>query len=349
MSVAMLIVGTMIGAGFASGKEVVTFFGAKPNMFSALITGVLVFGCSVLFLFVGRRVKCSEIGEVNGVVFGRARVVADILMLFNSITVLGAMLAATDTLVAEFMDIRPFASIVIGLCCAFIAVRGLNGLIKANAVLVPMMIVFLCVCSLCSMNFPFRPQSSPIMPHFLILYVAMNMILGGSVLTTVHNLSPREIILSSAVAAIIVSALLTLIMGALQSCSASHADMPMLVIALKSGKPMYFVCLPIIGASVFTTMLSAFKSLYDYLNGFIPSRFFAAGLVLCGGLAVGALSFGTVVSGMYPIMGGVGILYILCAAWFLIRTRVKRRIKKDVGKVKRRIKRRAFVKKNYAP
>lgn len=120
-------------------------------------------------------------------------------------------------------------------------------------------------------------------------------------------------------------------------------------LSFKSGKPMYFVCLPIIGASVFTTMLSAFKSLYDYLNGFIPSRFFAAGLVLCGGLAVGALSFGTVVSGMYPIMGGVGILYILCAAWFLIRTRVKRRIKKDVGKVKRRIKRRAFVKKNYAP
>ena len=49
MSVAMLIVGTMIGAGFASGKEVVAFFGAKPNMFSALIMGVLVFGCSCLW------------------------------------------------------------------------------------------------------------------------------------------------------------------------------------------------------------------------------------------------------------------------------------------------------------
>ena len=45
MSVAMLIVGTMIGAGFASGKEIVSFFGAVPNVFIALVAGVLVFGC----------------------------------------------------------------------------------------------------------------------------------------------------------------------------------------------------------------------------------------------------------------------------------------------------------------
>ena len=57
MSVSMLIIGTMIGAGFASGKEVVSFFGDVPNVFIALIAGGLVFACSVLFLFVGRRVK----------------------------------------------------------------------------------------------------------------------------------------------------------------------------------------------------------------------------------------------------------------------------------------------------
>ena len=62
MSVSMLIVGTMIGAGFASGREIVTFFGEVPNAVVALIAGVLVFACSVLFLFVGRRVKKSDIG-----------------------------------------------------------------------------------------------------------------------------------------------------------------------------------------------------------------------------------------------------------------------------------------------
>lgn len=216
MSVSMLIIGTMIGAGFASGKEVVSFFGDVPNVFIALIAGGLVFACSVLFLFVGRRVKKTDIGEVNGAVFGKLRPFADVFMLFNSMTVLGAMLAGTDSLAAEFIDIRPLASIVLGLLCAVTAVKGLSGVIKANAVLVPVMIVFLCACSICAMEFPFRPQSSNISVYSIVLYVSMNMILGGGVLTTVHKLSPREIILAAAVAATVIAALLLCIMGALQ-------------------------------------------------------------------------------------------------------------------------------------
>lgn len=334
MSVAMLIVGTMIGAGFASGKEVVTFFGDVPNMFIALIAGILVFGCSVLFLFVGRRVKKSDIGEVNGVVFGKARPLADVFMLFNSMTVLGAMLAGTDSLAAEFIDIRPVASIVVGLLCAFTAVKGINGVLKANAVLVPIMVVFLCVCSCLAIDFPFKAMSSPIRPYSIILYVSMNMILGGSVLTTVHKLSPREIILAAATASVLIAVLLMLIMGALQSGSAAHADMPTLVIALKSGKLMYFLCFPVIGASIFTTMLSAFKSLYDYLCSFISVKTLAAALVLTGGLIVGAFGFTNVVGKLYPIIGATGLAYLACSAWYLIKTRVKRNVKRKAVRVK---------------
>ncbi len=343
MSVAMLIVGTMIGAGFASGREVVSFFGAVPNMFIALIAGVLVFGCSVLFLFVGRRVKKSDIGEVNGAVFGKLRPFADVFMLFNSLSVLGAMLAATDSIAAEFIDIRPAASIVLGLICAVIAVKGLNGVIKANVVLVPVMVGFLCVCSICAIDFPFKAQSSSLRLYSIVLYVSMNMILGGGVLTTVNKLSPREIILSSAVASVIISALLMFIMGALQSSSAAHADMPMILIALKSGKAMYFVCLPVIAASIFTTMLSAYKSLYDYLCGFIKHKFIAAGAVLIGGLFVGAFGFSGVVGKLYPIIGAIGILYLICNGWFLIRTRVKRKVKRKARHIRSAVKRRGRV------
>lgn len=340
MSVAMLIVGTVIGAGFASGKEVVTFFGAVPNVFTALITGALVFGCSVLFLFVGRRVQKTDIGEVNGAVFGKLRPLADVFMLFNSMTVLGAMLAGSDSLAAEFLDIRPITSVVLGLLCAVIAVKGMSGVIKANAVLVPIMIATLCVCSVMAIDFPFRPQNSGINVYSIALYVSMNMILGGSVLTTVHKLSPREILLAAAVAALVIAGLLMCIMGALQSCSASHADMPMLLVALKNGRAMYFICLPVIAASIFTTMLSAFKSVYDYVLGFFKNKILSAGAVLIGGLIVGAFGFSNVVGTLYPIIGAVGILYIACNCWFLIRTRVKRNVKTKAKKIKTAVKRR---------
>ncbi|MDE6029740.1 MAG: hypothetical protein K2F90_05440 [Clostridiales bacterium] len=337
VSVSMLIVGTVIGAGFASGREVVTFFGAVPNVFIALIAGVMVFGCSVLFLFVGRRAQKTDMGEVNGAVFGKVRPVADVFMLFNSVTVLGAMLAATDSLAAEFINIRPLASIVLGLLCALIAVKGLKGVIKANAVLVPIMIVFLCVCTLSAIDFPLKAQGGSINVYSIVLYVAMNMILGGGVLTTVHKLSPREILLSSAIAALIIAGLLVCIMGALQSCAAAHADMPMLLIALKSGRVTYMISLPVIAASIFTTMLSAFKSVYDYIHGFIKNKFISAGVVLVGGLAVGALGFTSVVNMLYPITGAIGLLYIACNCWFLIRTRVKTKVKRKARRIKTKV------------
>lgn len=334
MSVAMLIVGTMIGAGFASGREVVAFFGAVPNMFIALIAGILVFGCSVLFLFVGRRAQKPDIGEVNGCVFGKFRALADVFMLFNSMTVLGAMLAGTDSLAAEFIDIRPLASVVLGGLCAVTAVKGMSGVLKANAVLVPIMIVFLSICSIMAIEFPFRAQTSHINVYNIVLYVSMNMILGGSVLTTVRRLSPREIILASALASVIIAALLVLIMGALQSCSAAHADMPVLLIALKNGRIMYLICMPVIAASIFTTMLSAFKSVYDYVVGFIGNKIISAVSVLAGGMFVGAMGFSGVVDTLYPIMGIIGMVYLLCNGWYLVRTRVKRRVKNKAKRIR---------------
>lgn len=321
ISVATLIIGTIIGAGFASGKEVIAFFGASPDIAVALISGVLVFLCSALFLFVGRRVGKSDIGEVNGVVFGKFRPIADVVMLFNSVTVLGAMLAGADSLAAEFVDIRPVASTALGILCAVTAVRGLSGVIKANAVLVPLMITFLCVCSVLAMEFPLRWRTSDIDIYNIVLYVSMNMILGGGVLTTVHKLSPREILFASAISSAAIGGLLFVIICALQSGNAATADMPMLVVALKSGNVMYFAGLAVIAASIFTTMLSAFKSVYDYLSAFFSSKMTAAGIVLVGGLLVGAFGFSNVVGTLYPVMGVIGMLYLCCNCAFLLRSR----------------------------
>lgn len=324
LSVAMLIVGTVIGAGFASGKEVVAFFGCAPNIWTAFIAGVLVFVCSTVFLFIGKCVKKTDVGEVNGVVFGRWRLFADVFMLFNSMIVLGAMLAGTDSLVSEFINIRPLASIIMGVLCAVTAVKGIQGVIKTNAILVPIMITFLCVCSLCSINYAFDVQTSAIDPYNIVLYVSMNMILGGSVLTTVHKLSSREIIISSVVAAILIGGLLTVMMYALRTIDAAQYDMPMLVVALKSGSVMYLAGLPVLAASIFTTMLSAFKSVYDYIVAFVNNRLVAASSVLVCGLAVGALGFSNVVNILYPVIGGMGLLYLACNVLYLIKSGIFR-------------------------
>ncbi|MDE6398093.1 MAG: transporter, partial [Clostridiales bacterium] len=57
LSVAMLIVGTMIGAGFCSGRELVSFFGSGISVFVAPLCGVCIFFVCVLFLYIGTKIR----------------------------------------------------------------------------------------------------------------------------------------------------------------------------------------------------------------------------------------------------------------------------------------------------
>ena len=52
-SIAMLIIGTMIGAGFCLGREIVSFFGSGISVFVAPVCGVIIFAACVLFLTAG--------------------------------------------------------------------------------------------------------------------------------------------------------------------------------------------------------------------------------------------------------------------------------------------------------
>ena len=56
---AMLYVGAVIGAGFATGKEIVTFFGGK-GIVSAIIAGLLLGVFCSVFLLCGK-INCFAI------------------------------------------------------------------------------------------------------------------------------------------------------------------------------------------------------------------------------------------------------------------------------------------------
>ena len=51
-SIAMLIVGTVIGAGFCSGREIVSFFGSGVSIVVAPVCGVSIFLVFMLFIYI---------------------------------------------------------------------------------------------------------------------------------------------------------------------------------------------------------------------------------------------------------------------------------------------------------
>ena len=320
-SVAMLIIGTIIGAGFASGRELVSFFGNRISPFTAVLCGMAIFVLSVVFLFIGSRLRSTNVSEVNRKLAGRAHVVVDSFLLVNNFIVLAGMLAGMDSLGNLVLKIRPAWSILSGALCVFVVCRGIKGLLNCNSLVVPLIIVsmiFVCAYSAAGGGMPVREfQSKTLLT--LVVYVCMNMMLASTVLTTMGEMSKKQIFVSSAIAAFIMTVLILLLILALNNNPFESADMPVLEMARKISPIVFGLILVVIAVSIFTTMLTAMSGLVAWFSSVFGSRLYSAVFVLLLALALSNLGFSNLVGYLYPVIGVLGVIYTVLCLVYVVR------------------------------
>ncbi len=334
-SIAMLIVGTMIGAGFCSGREIVSFFGSGISIAVAPMCGLCIFALCVLFLTIGSRIGARSFEKVNAELLGKYHFVADGFLLVNNLIVLSAMIAGCNSLLAPVVPwpvVGPLAAVV----CALIAARGSRGMLDCNSLVVPFIIVVLaavCISGLGTGEIAaslgmFRFSSLPA----CIVYVSMNMMLASTVLTTLGPLTRKQIVGGSLLASLFITALLALLITSLNCTGKYEAEMPILEISAGAGKWLYVVLSIVTGISIFTTMLTAVGGLCNYLEGKFGGKVFDSALVVIAGVIFSFLGFTRVVSLFYPLVGLFGILYILtCIRYVRRKCPKKRRLRKKTA------------------
>lgn len=336
----MLIIGTVIGAGFASGQEIVAFFGAAYiSPLVAVVCGALLAAGSYMFLYLGARFGARNVSELNEKVLGRLHPAADAFLLFNSLIVLAGMLAGLDALGGMFFPLRPLYSIAGAAVCGLVVCKGLNGLLKCNSLLIPAVIgIIVAVCA-ASVGPPLAERTLRFDPFACATYAAMNLILAGTVLATA-DVGKKRAAVCSAAAGAVMGALLLLIILALNA-NGAEGEMPLLSLARKY-PPLFYAMAAVVAAAIFTTMLTAASSLSDWLTAATGARRFSVAAVLLAGLILSNLGFGTVVGVLYPVIGILGAVYLVLACAAAVRrprrTAVTRR--GDGGSASRRGRRR---------
>ncbi len=317
----MLIIGTIIGAGFASGRELISFFGSAIPPFTALVCALIIFGLSFVFLYIGSKIGESGISAVNRRLAGKAHLILDIFLLVNNFIVLAGMLAGIDSLGGMFLNIAPAYSVISGALSIFVVCKGIKGLLDCNKIVVPVIIVALIL--ICA--FTIRPQGfdgGAFVGKTLgisVIYICMNMMLAGTILTTVGGLDNKTIALSSALAAILMGTLIALIVLALNNSGYSSFDMPLMALAKQISPFVFGLIAIVIAISIFTTMLTAMSGLVSWFEPMFKSKFFASIVVLIGGFAVSNLGFSNVVSYLYPVIGVIGLFYALSGIIFVLK------------------------------
>lgn len=332
LSLAMLIIGTMIGAGFASGKEISAFFGDNISIFVAPLVGLGTFLLCYLFCTIGRIFKQSDFGAVNAKLLGKLRFIADVFLLLNSLIVLSGMLSGMDSLLNTIFPISPAYSIISGILCAIIVSKGLKGLLKSNSLIVPFIIFFIVlICSFninATINLKFEPFTLP----SVVVYVSMNIMLACTVLITIDE-KPKTTFWASLIAATVITVIMLFVILTINSQNAS-SDMPLITVALSTNKFLYYAAVAVVATSIFTTMLTAFSGLSSWLTPIFGNKF-AIIISLIGGLAVSNLGFENVVAYLYPVIGIFGVIYITLCIFFLAKNSAS--LKKLLDKRNRKI------------
>ena len=307
----MVSVGTMIGAGYASGQEIAAFFGWSPSLFVPLFCGVLMFLFTAVLLLVGSRIGASSLSQVNVRLFGKLKIVVDVFMLFNALVVLSAMMAGMDGAMTDAFGVMlPYGVFAAGLAVIVLR-RGNGGLLAANVAVVPFILIIItatCVSAPLSVG-GFRLASIP----SCFTYVSMNLLLSAGVLVQQKGMTTKQILLSSAISSALIAGVMALICCSLPA--ASSVELPMLSLARGSNVAymLFTLCLAV---SIFTTLLSALSTLRSWAAAHGDGTLGMLGSVILASLVSG-FGFKSVVNFFYPVIGVVGLLYLLRCALFL--------------------------------
>ena len=317
---ALALLGGVIGAGFASGREIVRFFAAHGAMgFVAIVFALLTL--SALFLALPERLAAVGQSGLSGLCAARfgARVggVCSALFFLLSAVTGGAMLAACAELSALVWPIRHayalgFAAtaVLAALLCAF-ETRGPAAAGGALCVLMPLLLVRL-------LGQPegeagFLPQGPPdsVVRAALdgVLYAALNAAMMAGAVPMLLALPRRRRRICVALLALLFGGMLTLGMLVCQRQMQSVLMQPLPFVRLSrslgaGGYLLVALCLYAAALSTLCAMLCAMTNLLPRFLARYARLTISA--LLCA--AVALMGFGRIVQSGYPILGA------LCAA-----------------------------------
>lgn len=342
LGIAMAFVGVVVGAGFASGQEILQFFSSFG--YWGLLGGVISGLCfTVLGMAVGELSQVSvshSFKEGLYLICGpRLGVVVDIMITFFMYAIAVVMFAGGGSLMEQQWGIpAEYGSIVvmvITVLIVFLRVDRVMAFIGSVTPILVLMVIFLCIYSWNTRDLPLqeldviaqtKPQGAG---HWLmgsLLYVSYNMVVGAPFLMIAgaQATSRRNALLGGLVGGLLLGFLIVLISAGVfgRIDTIGSAALPMLMLASEQSRLLGTIMSVVIFAMILTTSVGV---LYSFSARILPpnTRKFNIGTAIAGvlGLVGAKIGFINLVGTVYPFFGYLGFVLMawILIAWFRLR------------------------------
>lgn len=316
---AAVFIGTVIGAGFATGQEVLLYFG-RSSIAVPIFSGILLGLFNAYFLAIGAKFN-DRINE--HMLQNKAKALYDVCMFICAYITFIAMFSGVETLFVKIFDIK-YTSVAWVVAAGFIAANGLRFMKGLNSVAVPVILLLTVVIFVYSD----KEKASGAYNFFNgITYAAMNVMLSMGVMIRLGKTATKKSIWASGcVTAVVMATMLALITLVVKK---SGGEMPVYAAADKVG--LKYAAGAVILLSVFTTMVSALETAAEIIAPCEKKKTAGVVFVTLLSLPIQALfSFEDIVDYYYPVVSGMGILIVIVLSVFVIFKKRDGKIKKSV-------------------
>ena len=320
-----VIIGTVIGAGFASGQEIYSFFskygenGIIGITISAMLIGLIIYN----ILKKTNQMDIKSYKELLEAIKIPNHIKTILNLIINIFLIISfyIMVSGFAAYFKQEFNIPNFltATIVV-ILCYITFMKNIDGITKVNTILVPILILVIISLGL-KANIPYIITNIDITNIELssnwiikcIEYASYNSILLIPILISLKNYTlnkEKRISIIVTIILFVLSIIIYLMMFNVQELS--NMEIPLMYIANSSGNLFSLIYSLVIVFAIYTTMISAG---YSFLNNCTknPKNYKTLAMVICiSAIFISNLSFSKLVNLTYPVFGILGIIQLIC-------------------------------------
>lgn len=353
--IALAVVGLVVGAGFASGQEILQYFvafgtnGIWAAVVSALVMGVATFAIVQLGSYFGAEEHSTVFDRVAHPLISK---LFDIIVIIALFSIGFVMFAGAGANLNQQWGLPTWLGsslmLALVLVCGMLDVDKVSRIIGAVTPFVVIAVIIAAVASFMQIDRSIEHYHhiattlSPALPNpwisvvnyvglALVLAVSMAIVIGG------NHLDPRIAGFGGLAGGTLFGGLLIVTTIALffEVDNIKGADMPMLTLINNINPILGVMMALVVYAMIFNTAIGLFYALGKRLSANKPQAFPVYFVISCLlGFACSFMGFRELVGYVYPILGYAGAFLIICllVAWL-----------KDFPKIRREIQRRQRI------
>lgn len=329
LKVVFVIIGTLIGAGFASGQEVYLFFfsygmkGLIGILISSIIIGVVIYNTFNIL----NKYKINTYKDFLNILIPKntkLKIIANFIINIFILITFFIMIAGFGAYFEQEIGInRLVGSLILAIITFIVFMTSIKGVVKVNELIVPILIGFIFIIGIISIkdihilnleNYVIRTNYTNFALS-AVLYSSYNSILLIPVLITLNNYVKNKkqifyISFISAIVTILLSVIIFLLLVRVD-VEISKLEMPVVYVVSNMFKILRYIYGVIILGSIFTTAISLGVS---FLQNTAKNKkgYTQISIIMCiTSVIISKFGFSNLVSLLYPIFGYLGLIQIL--------------------------------------